>query len=99
MDLLVASNKSQVELASRSHYLLRRMTQEEFQSQVESFIRRHGLSPTTFGIWAMDDSRFVFDVRKGRQCFRSTQDRVLAFIASYEKKQEVRELGGGRRLR
>lgn len=68
------------------------MTDDEFQLQVEAFIARHGLSPTTFGLWAMNDSRFVFDLRNGRACFVKTMRRVYQFMAEYERKQEAKRL-------
>lgn len=67
------------------------MTRREFQFQVDAFIERHRLSPTTFGLWAMNDSRFVFDLRrKGRICSLATVERVQEFMASYELKQEAK---------
>lgn len=66
------------------------MIDDDFQLQVEAFISRHGLSPTTFGLWAMDDSRFVFDLRRGRNCFSKTMRRVQRFMAQYEAKQEAK---------
>lgn len=55
-------------------------------------MQRHSITPTTFGLWAMNDSRFVFDVRAGRDCMGSTIRRVLAFMAEYEAKQEAKRL-------
>lgn len=52
----------------------------------------HDLSPTTFGLWAMDDSRFVFDLRNGRRCYNQTRARVCRFMEEYEKRQEDRRL-------
>lgn len=66
------------------------MIDEDFQLKVEQFIERHGLSPTTFGLWAMDDSRFVFDLRNGRNCFGKTIRRVYRYMAEYEAKQEAK---------
>lgn len=67
------------------------MTDDDFQLQVEAFIDRHGLSPTTFGLWAMDDSRFVFDLRNGRNCFIKTVRRVQRFMTQYEAKQKAKQ--------
>lgn len=74
----------------RNLYLLSCMTEEEFQRTVEEFLERHDLTPTTFGLWAMNDSRFVWDLRAGRRCFSSTMRRVLDFMAAYEAKQEAK---------
>lgn len=68
------------------------MFDDDFQSKVEAFIERHDLSPTTFGLWAMDDSRFVFDLREGRECFARTIRRVYAYMAEYERKQQAKRL-------
>lgn len=70
------------------------MTDDDFQLQVEAFISRHKMSPTTFGIWAMDDSRFVFDLRQGRNCFGKTIRRVHGFMDTYEQKQAAKKQHG-----
>lgn len=67
------------------------MIDEEFQLRVEAFIRRHDLSPTTFGLWAMNDSRFVFDLREGRACFGRTIRHVCRYMEEYERKQEAKK--------
>lgn len=72
--------------------IYRRMIDEDFLPRVEQFLDKHGLAPTTFGIWAMDDSRFVFDLRAGRQCFGKTIRRVYAFMERYEQKLEAKRL-------
>ena len=58
---------------------------------IEAFILQHDLSPTTFGLWAMDDSRFLFDLRRGRSCFHTTFERVCLFMAAHEAKLELRQ--------
>lgn len=68
------------------------MIEKEFQLKVDRFIERHNLAPTTFGLWAMNDSRFVFDLRAGRVCFGKTMRRVYRFMAEYEAAQEARRL-------
>lgn len=66
------------------------MNVQDFQLEVEEFIRRHELSPTTFGLWAMNDSRFVFDLRAGRSCYRATEKKVYEFMQAYAAKQEAK---------
>ena len=68
------------------------MNEEEFQLQVEQFLHRHGLTATTFGLWAMNDSRFVFDLRNGRTCYGRTLRRVRQFMMDYEAKQDAKRL-------
>ena len=59
---------------------------------MEEFVARHRLSTTTFGLWAMNDSRFLFDVRHGRSCSLATVERVDAFMDAYDKKQEAKRM-------
>jgi len=61
-----------------------------FRQSIEEFMQRHEITPTTFGLWALNDSRFVFDIRAGRECKGSTMRRVYAFMAEYEAKQEAK---------
>jgi len=68
------------------------MFDEHFLPIVEHFIERHRLTPTTFGLWAMNDSRFVFDLRNGRMCFGATIRRVYRFMAEYEAEQVAKQL-------
>lgn len=68
------------------------MIDENFQLKIEQYMERHKLTPTTFGLWAMNDSRFVFDVRNGRESFGATIRRVYQFMAEYEAKQEAKRL-------
>jgi hypothetical protein len=68
------------------------MTEQELQLQIEQFLNRHGITPTTFGLWAMNDSRFVFDLRNGRMCYGKTVRRVLSFMVEYDRKQEAKRL-------
>lgn len=63
------------------------MIEEELQRQIEEFIKRHGISATTFGLWAMNDSRFVFDLRDGRACLSKTIRRVHLFMKDYDVKR------------
>lgn len=63
------------------------MIDDDFQLRIEEFMARHRLTPTTFGLWAMNDSRFVFDLRNGRACFGKTMRRVLVFMNDYDAKR------------
>lgn len=70
------------------------MTEDEFQLVVEGFLVRYGLAPTTFGLWAMGDSRFVFDLRRGRACSLTTVSKVRRFMNEYRIKHEAKRLKG-----
>ncbi|MGD9691393.1 MAG: hypothetical protein AB7G17_00960 [Phycisphaerales bacterium] len=66
------------------------MTEDEFREEVEQFLKRYALTPTTFGLWAMNDSRFVFDLRSGRMCYGRTMRHVVNYMSEYAQKQEAR---------
>ncbi len=54
--------------------------QEEFLAEVEAYLASSGIEPTPFGLRALKDPRFVFDLRKGRACSSRTIDRVRGFM-------------------
>lgn len=55
--------------------------------EIEGFLRRTGMPPTKFGRLAVNDPRFVLDVRMGREPRSHTTRRVIAFIAAQEHRQ------------
>jgi hypothetical protein len=60
---------------------------EAFKSRVESAIKAHEFTASTFGAEALGDPRFVFDLRKKkREPKMRTIAKVDAFIAGLEKK-------------
>ncbi len=48
---------------------------------IDRFLRHNDMPPTRFGREAVNDPRFVFDIRKGRECGGKTRSRVYAYIA------------------
>ncbi|WP_420606256.1 hypothetical protein [Novosphingopyxis sp.] len=48
---------------------------------VERFLREMNMPPTTFGRKAINDPRFVRDLRNGREPRAGTAGRVIDFIA------------------
>jgi hypothetical protein len=54
-------------------------------TRIQRHLRRTGLSPTAFGRRAVNDPRFVHDLRNGRKPGPRIQARVLAWIASHEE--------------
>lgn len=63
------------------------MKKIEFLDYVEGFLKTTGMSATTFGIKAVNDSRIVFMLREGRECREETQARVLDFINNYQEEK------------
>ena len=52
--------------------------------EVERFLRRTGMPATKFGRLAVNDPRFVLDLRNGREPRSSTAARVIGFIVAQE---------------
>lgn len=50
--------------------------------QVESYLARTEMPPSTFGRMAVGDPRFVRDLRLGRRPRRETRARVYTYISS-----------------
>ena len=61
-----------------------RTLEQQFASRLSAFLRRTGLSPTTFGIKALGDPNLVRQIDGGRSLSLRTADRVLAFMAEYD---------------
>lgn len=51
---------------------------------IEKFLRAYGVSATTFGRLTVQDPRFVYDLRNGREPRPDTEARVQAFITGYQ---------------
>ena len=52
----------------------------ELLEQIESYLARTKLPPSTFGRLALGDPRFVDDLRAGRKLRRKTQERVRCYL-------------------
>jgi hypothetical protein len=53
--------------------------------RVEKYLRATRTPPTRFGREVLGDSRFVFDLRDGREPRYATVERVLAFLSAREQ--------------
>lgn len=49
-------------------------------SEIEAFLVASRMSATTFGYEASRDPTLVHELRKGRECRRSTREKIRAFI-------------------
>lgn len=56
---------------------------------IEKFLRAYDVSATTFGRLTVQDPRFVFDLRNGREPRPDTEARIQAFIAGYQAAWEA----------
>ena len=61
---------------------------EEFIADVEAFMARHDITPTTFGKEALNDPNFVPDIRGGRKPGLGSVDRVYDFMRRYTQAME-----------
>ena len=48
----------------------------DLQRRIERYLKRSGTPPSSLGRWALNDPRFVFDLRKGREAGESTAAKV-----------------------
>ena len=51
-------------------------------AEIDRFLRLSGMAPTNFGRQALNDPRFVFDLRNGRTPGARVDRRVRNFIAA-----------------
>jgi hypothetical protein len=58
---------------------------DPFLAEIEAFLTETGLTATTFGRLALGDPGFVFDLRNGRDCRRSTERRAREQISQYRR--------------
>lgn len=56
---------------------------EDLLAEIDGFLAEARITPTAFGRLALGDPRFVFSLRAGRDCRRSTIVRVRQQIAAY----------------
>lgn len=52
----------------------------ELLKQVENYLARTKVPPSTFGRMVLGDPRFVDDLRAGRKLRRKTQERVRCYL-------------------
>lgn len=73
-------------------------THDKFLTDIERFLRKHDMRPTTLGLSAINDAKLVSNLRLGKDVTTRTMDRVRAFMSSYtgnsEKKIEPARMAG-----
>jgi len=55
--------------------------------RIERHMRRRGMAPSCFGRAAVNDPRFVFDLRKGRKVNDSTAAKVDAWLDRHRRRR------------
>ena len=56
---------------------------------IEAFLERSGMTPTAFGHKALNDPTLVHELRKGRDCRRTTVEKITDFIESETARSEA----------
>jgi hypothetical protein len=59
-------------------------------SRIERHLRRSGTPPTRFGRESVQDPRFVFDLRRGREPGAEISARVAAYLENHDRAREAR---------
>lgn len=58
-------------------------TRDQFLKEIEQFLRRTGMTDTSFGLATMNDGKFVVRLRAGHDARLGTYDRVRAYMKNY----------------
>jgi hypothetical protein len=64
-----------------------------FLRQVESFLKRSGMTPTRFGINVANDPALVPELRAGRQLREDLHDECLRYIAACDRRMQAKSNG------
>jgi len=60
-------------------------THQQFLSEIEQFLEAENMAPTKFGLKAVNDAKFVANIRSGADVTTRTMDRVREFISGQKK--------------
>jgi hypothetical protein len=58
---------------------------EAFVARCERFVARHDLAPSRFGRDAVNDPRFITDMRRGKVPRPATMDKVEEYMRHYKR--------------
>jgi hypothetical protein len=65
---------------------------QEFRSLVADFLQTSNMSPTQFGVKALNDPGFVFGILKGkRECRSATVGKVVEFMANNTQEKKLKK--------
>jgi fumarate hydratase class II len=70
-------------------------SQGRFLAEIEAFLAEAGMKATAFGRSAVNDGKFVFDLRRGRTSSLRTADRVRRFMAEHRSRELMFDFGEG----
>jgi homoserine dehydrogenase len=58
-----------------------------FKNEVEAFLTKTGMAPTTFGTKAIGDAMFMQKLRGGREPRINTAEKIRKFMKSFKRKR------------
>ncbi len=64
------------------------ITTHPILTEIEAFLAAKDVTPSVFGSSAVNDPRFVFDLRAGREPRRATLEKVIAFMREAPPRQD-----------
>jgi hypothetical protein len=62
------------------------MANHSILAEVEGFLKRNSMAASAFGRSAVNDWRFVRDIRAGRRVWPETEQRVRTFMRQYDSR-------------
>jgi len=65
------------------------MINEQFLREIEQFLAEQGMSPSRFGLLALNDREFVRRMRRGSDVRTRTIEKVKQFMASERQKADA----------
>jgi len=69
-------------------------TREHLIFEIDAFLERTGMLPTTFGVLAAGERNFVQRLKDGKSCTLDKYDRVRNFMKNYARsKQNSKQRG------
>lgn len=61
------------------------LTTDHLLHQIDTFLKRSGMSPTEMGKAIANDSALIFDIRNGRSPSLRTVERIMAYIETHQR--------------
>jgi hypothetical protein len=62
---------------------------DELMDRIEAFLTEHEMTASAFGLAALNDPGFVFDLRNGREVRRATRQKATDFMDRHARKRKT----------
>lgn len=73
------------------------MTTQDFLKEIEAFLERHNMTPWHLSKHAVNDTSFVYKLRKGKGVTLDKAQKVKQFMRDYERDHALEETFSGSR--